>query len=116
MKWKGRDRSSNVEDRRGSGGIGIGGKGALGGGLGIIVLIIYMLLGGDPGQIINQSQVLNPENQVSYQQTAEEAELAEFVSVVLADTEYVWNDIFSCKNLEYQEPKLVLYSGYVQST
>lgn len=104
-----------MENRRGSGGIGIGGKGALGGGLGIILLIVYMLLGGDPGQIINQSQILNSENQVSYQQTAEEEELAEFVSVVLADTEYVWNDIFSNKNLEYQEPKLVLYSGYVQS-
>lgn len=115
MKWKGRTRSSNVENRRGSGGIGIGGKGALGGGLGIILLIVYMLLGGDPGQIINQSQILNSEKQVSYQQTAEEEELAEFVSVVLADTEYVWNDIFSNKNLEYQEPKLVLYSGYVQS-
>lgn len=115
MKWKGRTKSSNVEDRRGSGGMGIGGKGALGGGLGIIVIIVYMLLGGDPGQIINQSQVISTENQIPYQQTAEEEELAEFVSVVLADTEYVWNDIFSSNNLEYQEPKLVLYSGYVQS-
>mgnify|MGYP002350112573 CR=1 FL=1 len=40
MKWKGRTRSSNVEDRRGSGDLGIGGKGALGGGLGIIILIV----------------------------------------------------------------------------
>lgn len=115
MKWKGRTKSSNVEDQRGSSGMGMGGKGVLGGGLGIIVLIVFMLLGGDPGQIINQSQLNNSENEASYVQTAEEKELAEFVSVVLADTEYVWNDIFSGKSLEYQEPKLVLYSGAVQS-
>ena len=115
MKWKGRTRSSNVEDRRGSGDLGIGGKGALGGGLGIIILIVYMFLGGDPSQIINQSQLINSGNEISYQETAEEKELAEFVSVVLADTEHVWKDIFNSKNLEYQEPKLVLYSGTVQS-
>ncbi len=115
MKWKGRTRSSNVEDRRGSGGMGMGGKGILGGGFGIIVVIIIMLLGGDPGQIINQSQITNQNNSSSYEQTAEEQEMAEFVSVVLADTEYVWEEIFSSENLEYQEPTLVLYSGYVQS-
>jgi len=115
MKWKGRTRSSNVEDRRGAGGFGMGRKGALGGGLGIIVLIVYMLLGGDPGQIINQSQLTDQNNGSSYQQTAEEQEMVEFVSVVLADTEYVWDDIFTSENLDYQEPKLVLFSGYVES-
>lgn len=115
MKWKGRTRSSNVEDRRSSGGMGMGGKGILGGGFGIIVIIIIMLLGGDPGQIINQSQIINQNNNAPYEQTAEEQEMAEFVSVVLADTEYVWEEIFSSENLDYQEPTLVLYSGYVQS-
>lgn len=115
MKWRGRAKSSNVEDRRGSGGIRMGGKGILGGGMGVVVLILYLLLGGNPGDIINQSQIFNSDNQGTYQQTAEEEELAEFVSVVLADTEYVWGEIFSSHNLEYEEPTLVLYSGYVQS-
>lgn len=45
----------------------------------------------------------------------EEEELAEFVSVVLADTEVVWNDIFADLGKEYDEPKLVLFTGSVQS-
>jgi len=104
-----------VEDRRGSGGVGRGGIGAVGGGLGIIVFIVYMLLGGDPGQLINQSPLTNQGQESAYQQTAEEQELAEFVSVVLADTESVWNDIFTGIKQDYQEPNLVLFSGQVQS-
>jgi len=115
MKWKGREESTNVEDRRGSGGISMGGKGALGGGLGIIVLIVYLLFGGDLGQIINQPEFTDTYNQPSYQQTAEEAELVDFVSVVLADTETLWNELLANENIDYQEPVLVLYSGYVQS-
>ena len=115
MKWKGRAGSRNVEDRRGSGGFGMGGKGILGGGLGIVFIIVFMLLGGDPGQIINQSQIINQGGNAPYQQTAEEEELAEFASVVLADTEAVWQDIFYEYGEVYQEPILVLYSGYVQS-
>jgi len=115
MKWKGRAGSKNVEDRRGSGGFGIGGKGILGGGLGIVFIIVFMLLGGDPGQILSQSQIINQGGDTSYEQTAEEEELAEFASVVLADTEAVWQDIFYEYGEVYQEPILVLYSGYVQS-
>lgn len=59
----------------------------------------------DPGQ--TQS--------VPYEATQEEEELAEFVSVVLADTEVVWNDIFADLGKEYDEPKLVLFTGSVQS-
>lgn len=115
MKWKGRAGSRNVEDRRGSGGFGMGGKGILGGGLGIVFIIVFMLLGGDPGQILSQSQIINQGGNAPYEQTAEEEELAEFVSVVLADTEAVWQDIFYEYGEVYQEPILVLYSGYVQS-
>lgn len=115
MKWKGREESTNIEDRRGSGGISMGGKGVLGGGLGIIVLIVYLLFGGDLGQIINQPEFTDTYNQPSYQQTAEEAELVDFVSVVLADTETLWNELLANENMDYQEPVLVLYSGYVQS-
>lgn len=115
MKWKGRAGSRNVEDRRGSGGFGMGGKGILGGGLGIVFIIVFMLLGGDPGQILSQSQIINQGGNAPYEQTAEEEELAEFASVVLADTEAVWQDIFYEYGEVYQEPILVLYSGYVQS-
>ena len=112
MKWKGRAKSSNVEDRRGRGvgGAAIGGLG----GFGIIIMIIYALLGGNPGDIM-QSIDPGQTQSVPYEATQEEEELAEFVSVVLADTEVVWNDIFADLGKEYNEPKLVLFTGSVQS-
>ena len=112
MKWKGRAKSSNIEDRRGRGvgGAAIGGLG----GFGIIIMIIYALLGGNPGDIM-QSIDPGQTQSVPYEATQEEEELAEFVSVVLADTEVVWNDIFADLGKEYNEPKLVLFTGSVQS-
>ena len=112
MKWKGRAKSSNVEDRRGRGvgGAAIGGLG----GFGIIIMIIYALLGGNPGDIM-QSIDPGQTQSVPYEATQEEEELAEFVSVVLADTEVVWSDIFADLGKEYDEPKLVLFTGSVQS-
>lgn len=112
MKWKGRAKSSNVEDRRGRGvgGAAIGGLG----GFGIIIMIIYALLGGNPGDIMQSIDSGQTQN-VPYEATQEEEELAEFVSVVLADTEVVWNDIFADLGKEYDEPKLVLFTGSVQS-
>ena len=112
MKWKGRAKSSNVEDRRGKGvgGAAIGGLG----GFGIIIMIIYALLGGNPGDIMQSIDSGQTQN-VPYEATQEEEELAEFVSVVLADTEVVWNDIFADLGKEYNEPKLVLFTGSVQS-
>lgn len=115
MQWKGRRRSSNMEDRRGTGGLGAGGAGIFGGGLGIVLLVVYLLLGGDPGAIVDQTQMVNSDNQVVYEQSAEEKELADFVLVVLADTEDVWHDIFKNEGRTYQEPKLVLFSGQVKS-
>ena len=112
MKWKGRAKSSNVEDRRGRGvgGAAIGGLG----GFGIIIMIIYALLGGNPGDIMQSIDPGQTQN-VPYEATQEEEELAEFVSVVLADTAVVWNDIFADLGKEYDEPKLVLFTGSVQS-
>ena len=112
MKWKGRAKSSNIEDRRGRGvgGAAIGGLG----GFGIIIMIIYALLGGNPGDIMQSIDPGQTQN-VPYEATQEEEELAEFVSVVLADTEVVWNDIFADLGKEYNEPKLVLFTGSVQS-
>jgi uncharacterized protein len=111
MRWKGRRESSNVEDRRGR-----STKGMVGGGIGTIVLILAIyFLGGDPTQILEITQMNNQEATAPYQGTAEEEELAKFVSVVLADIEDVWTELFSREGLDYNYPKLVLYSGSVES-
>ncbi len=110
MRWKGRRQSSNIEDRRGK-----TPRGMVGGGIGtiIIILVIYFL-GGDPTGLLNNVQVDNSSSS-DYQGTAEENELAEFVSVVLAETEDVWTDLFRKDGTNYKFPKLVLYNGSVQS-
>lgn len=110
MKWKGRAGSKNVEDRRGN-----SSRGILGGGIGsIVILLLVLLLGGDPSELLNSGQFTAPQES-SYVESAEENELAEFASVVLAETEKVWDDLFDKEGLEYVYPKLVLYSGYVES-
>jgi len=108
MKWKGRTRSSNVQDRRGLGGV----AGGLGG-IGIIIVIIYTLLGGNPGDIMQN--IDGGQTNAPYVATQEEEELAAFVSVVLADTEVIWSEIFAEQNLQYNEPTLVLFTGSVES-
>ena len=110
MKWKGRSRSSNVEDRRGMGGAAVGGIG----GLGIIIMIIYTLLGGNPGDIMQNMDTGQTQN-APYVATQEEEDLAEFASVVLADTEVVWAEIFAKQGKDYTEPTLVLFNGSVKS-
>lgn len=111
MKWKGRKGSENVEDRR-----GMGGKTLVGGGIGgIIILLIVTLLGGDPGALLNDMTDTGSDTAAPYEETEQEKELAEFVSVVLADTEEVWTEIFKEKGLVYEEPTLVLYTDSVQS-
>ncbi|MCM3117860.1 zinc metallopeptidase [Neobacillus sp. MER 74] len=115
MKWKGRRQSSNVEDRRG---MGMGGKTVIGGGIGsIIIVLLFTLLGGNPGDLLGSNQASDTGSQAPapYQESAGEKELADFVSVVLADTEDVWSDEFKKKGLQYENPKLVLYTGSVQS-
>ncbi len=108
MKWKGRTRSSNVQDRRGMGGV----AGGLGG-IGIVIVIIYTLLGGNPGDIMPNLD--GGQSNAPYVATQEEEELAAFVSVVLADTEVIWSEIFAEQNLQYNEPTLILFSGSVES-
>src|SRR4051812_40301726 len=98
MKWQGRRRSSNVEDRRGKGsGKAIAG---VGGGLGLIIVIIISLLGGNPGDLIGNIGTTEQSSSIPYEETTQEKELAEFVSVVLADTEKVWSEIFQENGLE----------------
>lgn len=113
MRWKGRRGSSNVEDRRGRGGgkIAIGGLGA------VILIVVTLLFGGNPMDLLNQIDVggTNPAYETSAPQTAEQDELASFVSVVLADTEQVWEKLFSENGRTYRAPTLVLFSNTVQS-
>ncbi|MHB1136898.1 MAG: KPN_02809 family neutral zinc metallopeptidase [Coriobacteriia bacterium] len=110
MKWKGLPGSTNVEDRR-----GVGGKVAIGGGAALIIMLVATLLGADPGVVLDTVQSAAPTSDAPYVETAEEEELADFVSVVLADTETVWTGIFSELGQEYSEPTLVLYTDSVES-
>ncbi|PLS08891.1 KPN_02809 family neutral zinc metallopeptidase [Neobacillus cucumis] len=112
MNWKGRRESSNVEDRR-----GMGGKTIIGGGIGsIIIVLLFTLLGGNPGDIMNNITSNNDSGtNTPYQETAKEKEQADFVSVVLADTEDIWSEEFKKRGLTYENPKLVLYTNSVQS-
>jgi hypothetical protein len=115
MRWENEQKSSNVEDRRG---MRLSGK-TKGGGIGILLLaLVGMYFGIDPAVILNlgdsiQQGQVGPSGPV--QQSAEEKRLSDFVSVVLADTEETWHKIFSAGGKTYQEPKLVLFSGEVQS-
>lgn len=85
MRWKDRRQSTNVEDRR-----GISPKAVAGGGIGTVVIaLLEYLLGGDPSQVIDTSQMGDTESSSQYKPTAKEDELARFVSVVLAETEDV---------------------------
>jgi predicted metalloprotease len=112
MLWKGRRQSSNVEDRRGMSAR----RGVVGGGLGtIVILLAIYFLGGDPTQVLNTLQVDDSQTTSSYVGTPEENELAQFVSVVLAETEDVWTELFNRQGLTYEYPKLVIFAGSVQS-
>lgn len=111
MQWKGRRGSSNVEDRRGRKGPGL-----IGGGIGgIVILLVVTLLGGNPADLLSGLTGTGSDTGAPYTETAEEKELSQFVSVVLADTEDVWTEIFKQEGLTYEKPKLVLYTGSVQS-
>lgn len=111
MQWKGRRASSNVEDRRGRKGPGL-----VGGGIGgIVILLIVTLLGGNPADLLSSLTGSGSDTGAPYTETAEEKELSQFVSVVLADTEDVWTEVFKEQGKTYEKPKLVLYTGSVQS-
>ena len=115
MRWQSGRRSSNIEDGRGS----RIPRGIKGGGIGILLLaLVGLYFGIDPAVILNVGETLqgtSPKLSTPYQPTAEERELADFVSVVLADTEDTWHAVFSSANRTYVEPKLVLFSGAVES-
>lgn len=141
MKWRGGRRSSNIEDRRGAGG-GMGGGmgGGFGfpggggfripgggmsggrraggiGGIGLVIVIVLMLIFGvDPSVLLTGGAGPGSfETSGPVEETPESAEMKEFVSVVLADTEDTWHTLFQQMGESYREPKLVLFSGGVQS-
>ncbi|NTV80673.1 MAG: zinc metallopeptidase [Candidatus Aminicenantes bacterium] len=115
MRWQGRRKSDNVEDRRGTGGRGFKIGGGVGG-LGIVIAILYFLLGGNPGDITQSLQVDQPYAAGAGEPLSEkDREMGDFVSVVLADIEDVWRARFREMGETYVEPKLVLFSGQVDS-
>ncbi len=115
MRWRLGRRSTNVEDRRG---VRLPG-GAAGGGIGILVLVVIaVLLGADPVKLLNDISSTGVDPTSSYNSaplSEEDKELADFVSVVLADTEDTWSELFVQYNGRYREPTLVLFSGAVES-
>ena len=114
MRWRTGRRSRNIEDRRG---IRLSGK-AKGGGLGLLILaLVGMYFGIDPAVILQQGvNVSGPSvEQSTYVPTDAENALADFVSVVLADTEDTWGALFRAAGGSYAQPKLVLFSGAVES-
>jgi uncharacterized protein len=112
MLWQGQRESENVEDARGSGG---GRRIVMGGGIGTVILVVlYLLLGGDPQALFNSQQAQLPQT-AQYDSQAPRDEASKFVAVVLADTEDAWHEIFRQMGREYQEPKLVLFTDMIQS-
>ncbi|MGC1309409.1 MAG: neutral zinc metallopeptidase [Phormidesmis sp.] len=121
MRWKSGRRSSNVQDRRGASGYRGGGSPLVvgGGGIGMVVVaIIITLLGGDPTILLESGPPVSrsPAGEQYESASPEEDQLAEFVSVVLADTEDTWNNLFPREFGEsYREPTLVLFTDAVRS-
>lgn len=118
MKLDGRRESTNVDDRRGQrgsaktvGGIGLGG---------IVVAILFMLMGGDPSSVLSMmnqtgSGYDTEQTTTEYTPSAEEEELATFAKQILASTEDVWTEIFKANGLTYEAPRLVLFTDAVHS-
>ena len=115
MRWQGREGSSNIEDRRGSSGGG-GGRG-FGGLAGIIVVLVGAYFGVDlSGLVANDSGLsLGSQQQQAapLQESAQEKQLVQFSSVVLRDTEKVWEAYFRKIGRQYQAPKLTLYRNRI---
>ncbi|MBP6875520.1 MAG: zinc metallopeptidase [Candidatus Eisenbacteria bacterium] len=117
MRWQMGRRSTNVEDRRGMSGRGIAGIGGIGGI--IVIALIALLTGTNPLELLQgispTTEMVDPSiSQGDF--SAQEQERADFASVILADTEDTWRMLFEQElGSTYVEPKLVLFSGAVQS-
>lgn len=115
MKWIGRRQSDNVEDRRGMSG---GGKTILGGGIIGVIILLLQTFGGENAQILTPVLEQFNQNGAPTEQralTAEEEKIGEFPKVVFADTEDIWTKIFEENNMQYEKPKMVLFTGSVET-
>lgn len=116
MRWKGRRISSNVEDRRGGGGVRAGGISIIGL---VVAFVAWKFFGVDPQQAYQATQQVTASQQSNATApeslTAEQKEASDFVGTVLADTEDTWTPIFKQLGKSYTPPKLVLFSGIAQS-
>ena len=107
MRWQGRRESSNVEDRRASGGGFGGGKPT--GILGLIIILVGAYYGVDLSGLVGEMEVGT--TQSSPLQSQQEDQLFKLSKVVLGDTEEVWSTYFSKNNRQYVEPRMVIYNG-----
>lgn len=113
MRWKGRQGSRNVENRRGRGGVarpaglGIGGI--------LIVAVLALVFGIDPTQLLDATDSSLPRRDMGRSGMAADPETDAFVSVVLRETEEIWGELFARDGRVYQEPTLVLFEGSVGS-
>lgn len=136
MKWRGRERSSNIEDRRGQGGLsgfggpslgrsggiriptGGGSRGGIGGVIGIIVVlgIIWAVTGQNPLDMLTDGSGAQTSSSSSRQIPAEgQDELVDFVGVVVKETEDLWTQVFANSGETYPKPPVVLFTGQTNS-
>ena len=116
MRWRDRRVSTNVEDRRGGGGVRAGGISIIGL---VVAFVAWKFFGVDPQQAYQATQQVTASQQSNATApeslTAEQKEASDFVGTVLADTEDTWTPIFKQLGKTYTPPKLVLFSGMIQS-
>ena len=119
MRWRDRRQSDNIEDRRGQRISTSSGRRSLGGGALIIMLLVSVFFGENVSQIVGlflgNNQQATTDTQYSAPIPGQDDEAAQFVSVILAETEDTWSRVFAGLDIAYQPPKLVLYTGQVQS-
>lgn len=111
MKWRGRRQSSNVNDRRNSGGHMAGRIG----GAGLIISLLIFLITGNPGALIGEIITQPSQQQMEYTETEQHKALFEYAGVVLADTEDTWNHVFPMYGKHYIPPKMEIYHQTIRS-
>jgi predicted metalloprotease len=115
MRWRGREGSNNIEDRRG---MSVGRMGGIGGVGAIVVTLIALYFGKDPTALLQELEgngASDTQPAAPYQESTPEAEARQLVAVVLKDTEQTWQNLFTAAGQRYVEPRLVLFSGAVRS-